>query len=202
LGFADDYLNYLHKGICRVGDTERASHWYVVVGVSPSSTSGSLGLGSGVAALFPSSVHFTDKGIARRGMHVRTIGPEILWKDCEILFAGEAEGVVHSPQEEKIDLSWIELAEQPASGTPSADLVTVIDGINVLLKQGRFFLIDKIFRSLSLEAMEPRMMLAFARTTFPVRTKLDEWRSFVSSVANELDKRGLDSQSLLRGLVK
>lgn len=135
-------------------------------------------------------------------MHVRTIGPEILWKDCEILFAGEAEGVVHSPQEEKIDLSWIELAEQPASGTPSADLVTVIDGINVLLKQGRFFLIDKIFRSLSLEAMEPRMMLAFARTTFPVRTKLDEWRSFVSSVANELDKRGLDSQSLLRGLVK
>lgn len=82
----------------------------------------------------------------------------------------------------------------------SAELVTLINGINRLLKERRFDSIDTIFSCANVEKMKVETMLCWIRTTYAVREKIPRWKTFMREIADELKERGHDAEGLLMGL--
>jgi hypothetical protein len=100
------------------------------------------------------------------------------------------------------NLAWFFKAHDgDISRSTSDELVAVINGFNVLLKQRQFQAIDQVFRTAKLSQLSPEKMVALARITFPVRTLLNEWQSFVRRAHQELQSRHLDATIILKGLV-
>ena len=105
--------------------------------------------------------------------------------------------------DEATDLSWLFLAYQSREmAQPSVKSLTdYIQGINGLIKKGKFDLLAKILSSTALSDMSNEAMITFARALYPVRERIPNWKKFVLSVKNELDNRGKDGARLLRGIV-
>jgi hypothetical protein len=99
-----------------------------------------------------------------------------------------------------VDLSWFIEAHQSNEGVPSATLVSIINGFHLLIKNRHFQIIDMILRTSRLDRLAPETILAFARTLFPVRTKLSAWYPYLHRARNELRRRSLNAGSLMSGL--
>jgi hypothetical protein len=100
------------------------------------------------------------------------------------------------------DLTW--LFEAFAAGRehrPStAELATFIGGVNALIRDGHYRIIENIFRS-SLKSAPSQCLLALARATFPVRTRLSGWKTFLDMTTDLLSERGKDVAVLLKGML-
>jgi type III restriction enzyme len=74
------------------------------------------------------------------------------------------------------DLPWLATLELGNRARSTSDeLITTINGLNIILKERNFELVDTIFRQRDVTKISPEMMLAFVRTTFAARSKLGEW---------------------------
>lgn len=82
----------------------------------------------------------------------------------------------------------------------SVELVTLINGINRLLKERRFDSIDTAFACANVEKMKVETMLCWIRTTYAVRENIPRWKTFMREIADELEERGHDANGLLMGL--
>lgn len=100
------------------------------------------------------------------------------------------------------DLPWLatlEMGNRPARSTPD-ELITTINGLNIILKERNFQLMDAIFRQLDVTKISPEMMIAFIRTTFAAKSKLGEWCQLRDRIRDELSSRRFDPDTLLQGL--
>jgi type III restriction enzyme len=95
-------------------------------------------------------------------------------------------------------LATVEHSDRTQSG--SDELISAINGINILLKKRDFDTIDRIFRSIDVATISPEMMLTFVRSTFAVRSKISKWSELLHRVNAELASRGLEANTLLQGL--
>jgi hypothetical protein len=99
------------------------------------------------------------------------------------------------------DLPWLATLQlRNRVRSTSDELISAINGLNILLKDRDFDLIDKIFQGLNVTEISPEMMLAFIRTTFAARSKLGEWFHLRDRVRAELSSRRFDPDTLLKGL--
>jgi hypothetical protein len=70
-----------------------------------------------------------------------------------------------------------------------------------LMCESKFEEIDRIL-SPDIKEYDPDVMLiGLLRITFPVRKQLKEWCPFLHKVKNHFDKKGVDSEKQLTGLL-
>jgi hypothetical protein len=100
------------------------------------------------------------------------------------------------------DLPWLATLKQDYGVVQSTadELITTINGLNIVLKDRNFELMDAIFHQLDVTKLSPEMMLAFVRTTFAARSKLGEWAQLRERTRAELSSRSLDPEVLMKGL--
>jgi hypothetical protein len=104
------------------------------------------------------------------------------------------------PLRPPVDLSWFIEAHAPKEVTSSATLISIINGLHLLIKNSDFQTIDKILRTARVDGLAPEAIIAFARTCFPIRTRLREWYRYLQRARTELRRKGLNADSLLSGL--
>ncbi|ASP20000.1 hypothetical protein ANTHELSMS3_01289 [Antarctobacter heliothermus] len=82
-----------------------------------------------------------------------------------------------------------------------SQLSQYIKGLNLLIGEERYMMLEKILNdSLKLRASS-RILLAFARASYPVRSKINGWRGFLADVSAKLESEGKDSRKLLKGMI-
>jgi hypothetical protein len=98
---------------------------------------------------------------------------------------------------------WVEkLYRFPESKkwTPS-DLKPILEKVDYLLNKTKFSELNAIFEILDAERLPPIVMISLLRATYAYRSGIPNWFSFCVSVRNELNKRKLNAESLLQGLL-
>ena len=101
------------------------------------------------------------------------------------------------------DLKWYFMAMQSGGDEEirTGAMGDVIDGINELIATRQFSVLSKLLESLDLSQVSTSVLLTFVRASFPIREYIDGWRAFVSSVSDEITRKGLDGEELLRGTI-
>lgn len=104
--------------------------------------------------------------------------------------------------ERRIDLTWLTDLYSSTENVrvSSSQLQTVISNISALLAGKRFDDLAFILASLKFDRVAPEVLIAFARQTAQVRTKIGHWTTFISTAERSLDARGINGKKLLRGL--
>lgn len=85
--------------------------------------------------------------------------------------------------------------------TGSSVLSAVIDGVNTLIAENEFSLLDSALNDIDVETASKHVLLGLARATYPARTRLAAWKDFVNRVDQAFRHRELDSDRLLKGLL-
>ena len=80
-------------------------------------------------------------------------------------------------------------------------LVPTIQGVNRLIALKSYARLDAFLVALPENTASRHLLLAVARSSFPVRGKLDLWGDFVDRVHDAFIRRGLDAEGLLKGLL-
>ena len=73
--------------------------------------------------------------------------------------------------------------------------------MNRFIAAGDYKFLNRVFSQVPVHTASRHILLALARTTFPVRTKLSGWKPFVDQIRLAFDNRSLDSARLLKGLI-
>jgi hypothetical protein len=104
--------------------------------------------------------------------------------------------------ERRTDLSWLTTLYSSTENVriSSAQLQDVIININALLRDKKFDDLAFLLASLKFDRVAPEVLIAFARVTYQVRTRIGHWSKFLSNVELSLNSRGIDGKKLLRGL--
>lgn len=118
-----------------------------------------------------------------------------------IVDAERSEGQEFGESSISIDLGWMFKALRSTNDTGIGVIASVVDGVNTLIAAGEFRLLDKALTNINVATASKHVLLGLARSTFPVRTKLTAWRSFVNGVDEAFHQRNLDSARLLKGLL-
>ena len=109
--------------------------------------------------------------------------------------------VTTMPGSEVIDSRWMfeAIASDDANGRER--LVSTIQGVNTLIALEAYARLDAFFDSIPATTASRHLLLAVARSSFPVRIKLSRWQPFVLRVRDAFVNRGLDAEGLLKGLL-
>lgn len=99
----------------------------------------------------------------------------------------------------QFDASWMFQVVRSTDAQGETPLEATIDGVHELIRRGEFGVLDRVLKNVP-ESANRFALLGLARSTFPIRSKLAHWRSFVVKCKRALDKRGLDGEKLLKGL--
>lgn len=99
------------------------------------------------------------------------------------------------------DEAWVFDAMKANDTDGPKYLEAVVDGINRQIGKRAYRLINQILADANPSEMSRHILLALARGTFPVRSKLSNWKPFVVATAESFEGRGLDSERLLAGLL-
>jgi len=100
---------------------------------------------------------------------------------------------------QSIDASWIFRAHCSDDRNGQQLLSQTIVGINSLIQKGQFTVLNQVIDNCPMSAGK-HILLAFARASFPVRTRLTSWQSFIRKLEKEFETRGLNASTLLSGL--
>jgi hypothetical protein len=96
--------------------------------------------------------------------------------------------------------SFLNLLREHHANAAEEELVSVITELNVFLLKREFSLIDAIFNSVDVSALQTAKVLALLRGTYAVRSKLNAWRQLLERSRQEFAHRGLDVAAIFRGL--
>ena len=69
-------------------------------------------------------------------------------------------------------------------------LAATIDKINEMIAAREWEVLDSYFLSLDPWEMSPEIMIAWVRTSYPVRIKLKNWKWFLERCRSDLKSRG------------
>lgn len=99
------------------------------------------------------------------------------------------------------DEAWVFEAMRANDAEGPKYLEAVVDGINRQIAKRSFRLLDRILANADTSGMSRHILLALARGTYPVRSKLASWKPFLDATAHAFEQRGLDATKLLAGLM-
>jgi hypothetical protein len=111
------------------------------------------------------------------------------------------ERVTYSPSKPlsaSTEQAWFRTAHTSRGPLSMEQVGQIFDGLNELLHQYRFRMIDEAFESTNLPEMSVDAIVVFARSTYRARERLSGWRAFVDRAREELARRGEDG--VLSGL--
>ena len=100
-----------------------------------------------------------------------------------------------------VDITWVFFALRSSDETGSRWLSETIDGVNQLIALGEFRHLDRALEAVKTETASRQILLGLARSTYPVRSKLNYWKHFLFDVHKTFRVRGLDAGRLLKGLI-
>lgn len=99
------------------------------------------------------------------------------------------------------DLAWLaEFYEASIDAHSAADIYPLISGIAKVFKQKDYTSVDNILSTAPLNSLSVTAMVTLVRTTYPARSKLQEWDNSLHAIREKLISLGENSNSLLRGL--
>lgn len=105
-------------------------------------------------------------------------------------------------------LNWLfEVIHEGAEAEPTvAQLSKYVRGVNALIESGSgrpggFDLLDTALAELNPKNISTRTAVTLARALAPIGPHLVHWRPFVSTVCDEINARGKDGVTVLRGLL-
>ena len=100
------------------------------------------------------------------------------------------------------EIIWLnEFYKTSSTASNAKDIYPLISGIRCLFKDKDYETVDIILKDMDYSKLSHVAMVAFLTSTFPARSKLDNWNSSINKVDNYLKKDGLDSKSILQGLL-
>ena len=79
----------------------------------------------------------------------------------------------------------------------SSHIIVMLDR---LAFAGKLKAIDDILETMDIRITHESILTIYARNLFPYRSRLTNYKSYISSVHEELTKRGLDGNFILSGL--
>lgn len=87
--------------------------------------------------------------------------------------------------------------------TKSKILVTIIGNLQTLIKNKQYTEIDAIIAIISilLSVLSPEIMICYIRTTFIIKSKLYNWDILLMNIKVELNRRNLNTEKILAGLL-
>lgn len=94
--------------------------------------------------------------------------------------------------------TWFRTAHATRGPLTIEQVGQIFDGLNELLHECRFRMVDEAFESSQLPLMSADAIVVFARSTYKARDRLSGWRAFVERARVELSVRG--EESVLSGL--
>ena len=94
--------------------------------------------------------------------------------------------------------AWFKTAHVTRGPLSLEQVGQIFDGLNELLHEYRFRMVDEAFESSQLPKMSADAIVVFARSTYKARDRLSGWRAFVARARVELAGRG--EESVLSGL--
>ena len=81
------------------------------------------------------------------------------------------------------------------------ELLPYYKEINRLLHKKDYAAINKIFNETNVEKTDGTLLVGLLRLTYIYKTTLSSWIPLRDKVKKELESRGLDSESILEGLL-
>lgn len=79
-----------------------------------------------------------------------------------------------------------------------SNLLPLIQNLINLLEENKFEEIDEILKLTDVKIIEPEIMVALLRTTFPAKTLIKYWYNFFDDCFDELKRRNLDAYKILK----
>ena len=102
---------------------------------------------------------------------------------------------------EKCSHSWFnDFCTHAASVEKPAEIFPLVQGIATLFKKKDYGSVEEILTIANLDNFSNTAMVALVRTTYPAKDKLNNWVDTVERVRENLVRKGLDAEKLLRGL--
>lgn len=102
---------------------------------------------------------------------------------------------------EKCSHSWFnDFCNHAASVEKPAEIFPLVQGIATLFKKKDYGSVEEILAIADLDNFSNTAMVALVRTTYPAKDKLNNWTDTVERVRENLVRKGLDAEKLLRGL--
>ena len=83
----------------------------------------------------------------------------------------------------------------------TAEIATIINRIEGLLKRSEFAVVDALLNDQDVKKIEDLVVpLTWLRISYPFRSRFFHWHSLRCRLADEIDARGGDSRRTMRGL--
>lgn len=101
----------------------------------------------------------------------------------------------------EVDLTWAFSAARSTDANGLSVLDATIDGVNQLIASREYRFLDRVLDLIPTDKASRHVVLALARSSFPVRSKLTKWQKFVRNARTSFAVRGLDADRLLKGLL-
>ena len=98
-----------------------------------------------------------------------------------------------------MSLEWASVNYKSAN--KAKDVYFIVKGFRDLFNVRDYENADSVLAGIDLSKLSPLAMVAFVRTTFPARHKLNNWHYTVELIRDELANQELDAENILRGLV-
>jgi hypothetical protein len=107
-----------------------------------------------------------------------------------------------STQDDPVSPGWIQtVLRDGRQSTSTASFMKLVDALEDALAQSDFETIDKVLIHLDYSQISPEAMVALLRTTYQARSSLQAWSAAVQKIKDELNRRGVDGQRVLAGLL-
>lgn len=102
-----------------------------------------------------------------------------------------------------MDLSWLPsaISGDDIEKSDTHAIKGVIAGLNALLKERQFQLINHILNLIPVSKISPEIMVTLLRTTAAVNRLIPAWHPLLMRIRTELEARRLPSKKILIGLL-
>jgi hypothetical protein len=100
-----------------------------------------------------------------------------------------------------LDVSWLSAIQvSPSVYTSSETLKSMYSNIQTAIEDKQYSVIDNIFSSLQVEKTPVDAMIALLRYSYIEKERFRNWEALLNRATVELDRRGIDSKKIFRGL--
>lgn len=95
----------------------------------------------------------------------------------------------------------ISLYNVAMDSTSPADLEVLYRKLGNFIETKRYGACDQLLEKLDVTRTPVLILIGILRRLFSIRTRLEKWESSVNTIQNELNGRGLNSESMLKGII-
>lgn len=95
----------------------------------------------------------------------------------------------------------ISLYNVAMDSTSPADLEVLYRKLGYFIETKRYGACDQLLEKLDVTRAPVLILIGISRRLFSIRTELDKWENSINTIQSELNERGLNSESMLKGII-